>query len=157
MDRVFIEGLNLKGMHGVSERERSSEQEFVVDIAVTLDTDRAVISDSIGDTIDYRCINEITRTVLSGASVCLIETLGSAIADRVLNDARVTEVSVTVRKPMVFANGVPGVTIVRSRTKYSTSCATPRSGNWTSRLLPSFAHQTLSSFASFRRWFNRDW
>ena len=52
MDFVFIEELALRGKHGVSDEERSNEQEFLVDIRASCSTKRAAASDKLEDTLD---------------------------------------------------------------------------------------------------------
>lgn len=115
MDQVFIEHLSLRGKHGVNERERSVEQEFLVDIVVDIDTASAQESDAIEDTVNYSSFREIAKEMVERNSFFLIEKLAGSIADAVLADERIKRVSVTVRKPAAYPDTVPGVTIVRTR------------------------------------------
>lgn len=115
MDTVFIEGLSLKGKHGVHEHERQVEQEFIIDIRADIDTNNAVRSDKLEDTANYSDFMRIAEEVVRKNSFYLIERLGETIAKRVLDDARIVRVEVTVRKPAALQNGKPGVRIVRSR------------------------------------------
>jgi dihydroneopterin aldolase len=112
-DRVFIEGLHLAGMHGVLEHERQIEQEFVVDILAAYDAEKAAKSDKIIDAVDYVRFRDIARKVISGKHNYLIERIAGRIATEILKDARIGEVTVTIRKPAVLASGVPGVSITR--------------------------------------------
>jgi dihydroneopterin aldolase len=116
MDRIFIEKLLLKGRHGVLDHERLVEQEFLVDISVEFDTHNAAKSDKIKDTIDYVRFYEIARDVMGGAPFFLIERLAETIAQKILEDARIEQVSISVRKPLALEAGVPGVTVIRART-----------------------------------------
>ena len=115
MSKIFIEKLILKGKHGVSERERATEQEFHVDISAEVDTELSAKTDDISDTVNYKDFAEIAKRVIYGRSHHLIETLAQRIADGILADKRVEKVSVTIRKTKVLPNGVPGVTIIRAR------------------------------------------
>lgn len=115
MDRVFIEGLSVAGKHGVHDDERRGEQEFVLDISATFDTRKAAETDNIGDTIDYVRFRDIAREVIGSETHYLIERIAQKIADRILEDARISEVTIMIRKPTVLPSGVPGVTIVRTR------------------------------------------
>ena len=114
-DSVFIEELRLQGKHGVHEHERAESQEFILDIRVTLDTAKAAASDNLEDTVDYGNFGAIAKEVVDQNSFYLIEKLGSAICSRVLEDRRIIEVSITIRKPAALKNGLPGVTISRTR------------------------------------------
>ena len=116
MDKVFIEGLRLSGKHGVAEHERTTTtQDFMLDVAAELDTGPAAKSDDIADTVDYMHFCAIAKDVISNNSFYLIEKVAQTIADRILEDARVTSVSITIRKPDLLDNGVRGISIIRSR------------------------------------------
>ena len=115
MDKIFIENLVLMGKHGVTDRERSIAQKFHIDISVEADTKLAAQTDEISDTVNYKYFTEIAEQIIEGHSFRLIETLAHKIAERILLDKKVKTVSVTIRKPKVLPNGVPGVTIVRTR------------------------------------------
>ncbi len=115
MDSIFIEGLRVLGKHGVHEYERKESQEFLVDIRAEFDTHKAAISDDLDDTIDYGDFAGIAEDVVKKNSFYLIERLASTIAERILEEMPIGKVSVTIRKPTALPNGVPGVTIMRSR------------------------------------------
>ncbi len=115
MDRVFIERLSLRGKHGLHERERRNEQEFLIDIAVDFDAAKAAASDDIAEAADYRAFRDIAERAVAQESFYLIERLADTIARRVLIDARIARAEVTIRKPEALPNGIPGVTIVRTR------------------------------------------
>lgn len=115
MDTVFLNGLSLQGKHGVMERERHVEQEFVLDISAAVDTKNAAQSDKLVDTADYVRFRDIATDVIENESHYLIERAADRIATRILEDERIAEISVTIRKPAVLPNGIPGISIVRSR------------------------------------------
>ncbi len=115
MDTIFIKGLSLQGKHGVGEHERNTEQEFLLDIEAVFDTRAAAASDNLEDTVDYVRFADVARAIVEKNSFYLIEKLAEIIAQRILEDARIESVSVTVRKPSVLASGVPGITLTRSR------------------------------------------
>ena len=115
MDRIFIENLSFLGKHGVSEKERSIEQEFIVDVTVETDASSAAASDDLTDTVNYSALAAIAKEAVEANSFFLIEKLAERIAGRVLQDVRISNVEVTVRKPAVLPNGVPGVKIIRAR------------------------------------------
>jgi dihydroneopterin aldolase len=115
MDTVFIEGLSVAGKHGVMDHERSIEQEFLVDIEAQFDTRASARSDKLPDTLDYGRMRDIAREVIEGEHSYLIERLAERMAQRILEDGRIAQVSVAIRKPAVFPSGVPGIRITRSR------------------------------------------
>lgn len=114
LDAIFIEGLKLSGKHGVHERERQESQEFLVDIRAEFDVRHASESDDLKDTLDYTQFATIAEDVVKKNSFYLIERLAATIANRILEDGRITRVSVTIRKPAALSNGVPGITVVRA-------------------------------------------
>ena len=98
-DRLAVLGLTFRGFHGVLEHERRDGQDFVVDLALSLDTRAAARSDDLQDTVDYGSLVEDVRAVVEGDPVDLIETLAQRVADVCLAQPSVTEVEVTVHKP----------------------------------------------------------
>lgn len=116
MDRVFIEGLSIAGKHGVQEHERRVEQEFVLDISATFDARPSAVSDSVEDTVDYVRFRDIAKKVIESETHYLIESIAQKIADEILQDIRIADVTITIRKPAVLPSGVPGISITRDRT-----------------------------------------
>ncbi|HEY2599066.1 MAG TPA: dihydroneopterin aldolase [Candidatus Dormibacteraeota bacterium] len=98
MDRIQLEGMVFSGRHGVRPAERAEPQEFKVDVKVDADLSEAERSDKVEDTVDYRPIHAIAKSVIEGESTKLIETLAGRIAERVLDLDRVVGVSVRVTK-----------------------------------------------------------
>lgn len=113
MDKIFIERLAVRGKHGVSDAERSREQEFLLDIAIDFDTRAAAKSDDLADTVDYNFFRDNVREVVGGRSLHLLEKLADAVAQRILTNERVKNISVTIRKTEMFPDCTPGVTVVR--------------------------------------------
>lgn len=118
MDTVFIEGLHVVGKHGVMEHERRVEQEFIFDISARCDTRAAALSDSIADTINYAHFRDVAKRIVEGPHNYLIEKIASLVAKEILEDTRIQEVTVTIRKPAVMPNTVPGITITRTRADF---------------------------------------
>lgn len=115
MDTIFVENLQVIGKHGVLGHEWSHEQRFLVDIKVDTDTTLASKTDDLNESINYVELCAVAQRVIQGDSVYLIEKLAAQIAEEILSNNRVESVTVTIRKPSVLPNGVPGVTIVRMR------------------------------------------
>ncbi|NHF63829.1 dihydroneopterin aldolase [Microcella pacifica] len=117
-DTITLSGVRARGHHGVLADERRDGQEFVVDVALTLDLARAAASDDVADTVHYGELAEAIVAAIERDPVDLIETLAERIAALVLEHAAVHEVVVTVHKPHAPIR-VPfddvAVTITRSR------------------------------------------
>lgn len=118
VDVISLTGLRVFGYHGVFEHERREGQDFVVDVALTLDTTPAATSDDVTDTVHYGELAEALAAVIAGEPVDLIETLAARLAAVCLADDRVDRARVTVHKPnapipLTFAD--VAVTIERAR------------------------------------------
>ena len=98
-DRIALTGLRVRGFHGVLPEERRDGQDFVVDVALTVDVAPAARADDLSLTVDYGALAERLASVVAGEPVQLIETLAARLADVCLADARVSSAEVTVHKP----------------------------------------------------------
>lgn len=117
-DRIDLVGIRGFGFHGVFEEERSTGQEFVVDLSIFCDLRQAGRSDDLASTIHYGELATSVHRLIEGDPVNLIEALAERIANDVLTHQLVERVIVTVHKPSAPIT-VPfedvAVTIVRER------------------------------------------
>ena len=117
-DRIVLAGLRGFGRHGIFAFEREGGQEFVVDVALTVDLRAAAASDDLADTVDYGDLAQQLLAVVEGDPVRLLETLAARLADVCLAQPRVERVEVTVHKPEAPVPAVfddVAVTVVRDR------------------------------------------
>lgn len=117
-DRITLTGLRVRGRHGVFDHERRDGQDFLVDVTVWIDLNRAAETDDIGETLDYGVLAERAAAIVAGPPCDLIETVAARIAEDVMTDERAHAVEVTVHKPaapipLTFAD--VAVTARRSR------------------------------------------
>jgi 7,8-dihydroneopterin aldolase/epimerase/oxygenase len=98
-DRIELRGLTVRGHHGVHEHERLDGQDFVVDLTVWVDLDRAAATDDLADTLDYGVLAERAAAIVGGPPKRLIETVVGEIAEDVMRDERVHAVEVVLHKP----------------------------------------------------------
>lgn len=98
-DRLAITGIEAMGHHGVLGFERRDGQVFKIDVALGVDTRRAVGSDDLQDTVDYGSLVAEVKKAVETDPVDLIETLAERIANVCLEDSRVQWTEVTVHKP----------------------------------------------------------
>lgn len=116
LDEITLTGLRVFGRHGVFEHERAQGQEFVIDLTLFVQTDRAAQTDDVADTVHYGEVAETVAAIVGGEPVNLIETLAHRIAEHILTIEGVRMTRVTVHKPeapipLTFAD--VSVTIVR--------------------------------------------
>lgn len=98
-DRVRLTGLEVHAHHGVIPEEGEAGQRFLVDVEVDLDLGPALASDDLGATLDYGVLARRIVERITGERWNLIESVAGRVADLVLDDGRVSAVTVTVHKP----------------------------------------------------------
>jgi dihydroneopterin aldolase len=99
LDRIELRGLRIFARHGVLEKERMSEQEFVIDAVLWLDTRPAAETDDVSKTVDYGALADRLVRLAEEPPVRLIETLAERLAADCLSEPLVAEVEITVHKP----------------------------------------------------------
>jgi 7,8-dihydroneopterin aldolase/epimerase/oxygenase len=97
---IEIEGLELTGYHGATERERHEGQRFLFDVRLVAH-DAGVRSDQLADTVDYTQVVACVREVSDARRFNLIEALAAAAADALIERFPISRASVRVRKPQV--------------------------------------------------------
>ena len=98
-DRLCVTGITVRGHHGVFDFERREGQDFVIDLALGMDTSPAAGSDDLRDTVDYGTLVDEVASAVATDPVDLIETLAQRVAHVCLLRPQVTWVEVTVHKP----------------------------------------------------------
>lgn len=93
-----LRGLRVLGLCGALPEERERPQPLEVDLDVAADLTRAAGSDELADTIDYGAVCGVVERVMHEEHFTLLERLAGRIAEVVLADDRVLEVTVSVRK-----------------------------------------------------------
>jgi dihydroneopterin aldolase len=93
--------------HGVLDEEERLGQRFYVDAALTVDPGRALVEDSIEDTVNYGIAFTVIEKIITGQRRFLIESLALEVA-RALTARfpQIRKAEITVRKPNA---PVPGV------------------------------------------------
>ncbi|ESY63266.1 dihydroneopterin aldolase [Mesorhizobium sp. M1050] len=93
--------------HGVLDEEERLGQRFYVDAALTVDPGRALVEDSIEDTVNYGIAFTVIERIITGQRRFLIESLALEVA-RALTARfpQIKKAEITVRKPNA---PVPGV------------------------------------------------
>ena len=96
---VELHGVEIRGRHGVLERERETEQPFLYDIELELPEPG---TDRLEQTVDYREVVALVRELSDGRQFQLLESLAPAVADALLERfPSAVSVRVRVRKPEV--------------------------------------------------------
>ena len=116
MDKIFIEDLMVRGIIGISEKERSQPQDIVVSVILYADITSGSRSDNIDDCVNYRTISKAIIAHIQEVSRYTVEALAGDIAKICLMTPKVEKVKVKVEKPgaVRFSKSV-GVEIIRKQ------------------------------------------
>ncbi|MGB3535904.1 MAG: dihydroneopterin aldolase [Microcoleaceae cyanobacterium] len=98
MDSIQIQGIRSYGYTGYLKEEQTLGQWFEVDVTLWLDLSQAGMSDAIADTLDYRDTIETVQNKIKTCKYDLIERLTSDIAETLLQQSKVQQVKVQLRK-----------------------------------------------------------
>ena len=82
MDLIIIEGMEFHAFHGYYKEERKKGNDFIVDIEVKLDYERAAMNDTIVGTIDYTKIYKICEKEMRKTRK-LLETVAYSIGEKI--------------------------------------------------------------------------
>ena len=96
---VEINGLSLYTHHGVTEAEREIGQRILIDLTLEVGEVDATVTDMVEDTVDYGAVCNTVALVAQQRSYKTLERLGTAIADRLLDQYAIEAVSVKCAKP----------------------------------------------------------
>ncbi len=108
MDKIILAEIPLLAWVGVTEEERGSEQEIVIDVELWLDLAPAGAADDLSKTVDYEDVCETVEVVARSRPFRLIEAIAEESARALLGQFAVAEVQVRVRKPGALrTRGVP--------------------------------------------------
>jgi dihydroneopterin aldolase len=117
-DKLSIIGMIFHAYHGLEEHEMSNGQRFEVDVDLLLDSSHAAASDDIKKTVDVRKVYNLVNNIVAKQRFCLIETVSQRIADSLMAEFDIQEITVRVRKPFAPLGGLThGTSIEISRKK----------------------------------------
>lgn len=116
MDKIFIKDLLVRGIIGVSERERANPQDIVCNITLFTDITAGGRADDIQQCVNYRTVAKTVFAHVEKANRHTVEALAMDIAGICLGFEGVREALVRVEKPgaVRFSKSV-GVEILRKR------------------------------------------
>ncbi|MFA9559812.1 dihydroneopterin aldolase [Evansella sp. AB-rgal1] len=100
MDKIYVNGMEFYAYHGVFPEENKLGQRFFVDVVLEMNTVEAGQTDDLTKTVNYAEVYNLTKKVMEGKAVKLVETLTETIAKDVLQSFPIVmAVSVKVTKP----------------------------------------------------------
>ena len=99
MDKIVIKGLRIFAYHGVNAEEKEKGQPFVLDITLYKDLSLPGATDDLNDTVNYSRVAKTATRVMLAQKDDLIERAASRVAEAVLAEFPVREVTVRLKKP----------------------------------------------------------
>jgi dihydroneopterin aldolase len=105
MDIIRLNNMIFYAHHGYYQAERELGQKFEVDVELECDVSKAIQTDSLNDTINYRDIFARVSEIFNSYKFTLLETLADKIAHDLLKQFPIQSVRIRVRKPQVPLNG----------------------------------------------------
>lgn len=118
MDQIFIKDLLIRGIIGISDRERENPQDILVNLVIFTDIHKAGQTDNVDDSVNYRTVTKKVYAFVEQAARHTVEALATDIANICLGEPHVKGVRVRVEKPgaVRFSRSV-GVEIERWQEK----------------------------------------
>ena len=120
-EKILLSGIRFHGYHGLTRMEREVGGRYSIDLELTFDYSKAIASDRIADTLDYRKVHRIVQEIGRGKSFRLIEALAGKIVATIFEQVNVEEVFIRVRKETPVLDGIVesvGVELRRSRSDF---------------------------------------
>ncbi|MEM7007756.1 MAG: dihydroneopterin aldolase [Thermodesulfobacteriota bacterium] len=113
---IKIENLKLRTIVGIYDWEKEKKQDVIINIDMEFDGTKAIETDSIDDTIDYKTITKKIIDMVEGKEFNLIEKIAGDAMKIVMENEKVDKASVRVDKPgaLRFTDSV-SVTQIQSR------------------------------------------
>ncbi|MFV1959730.1 MAG: dihydroneopterin aldolase [Planctomycetota bacterium] len=117
-DRIFIRGLEARGIIGVEDWERQKPQTIRFDVDLGCDASVPAASDELGGSVNYRSVAKAILAHVDENAYHLVETLAERVAAMILGDFDVPWVRLRVSKPgAVRFSETVGTEIERKRSE----------------------------------------
>lgn len=118
MGKVRLQNIKVYAQHGCLPQETTIGSDYLVNVSVSSDLTKAVISDQLKDTVDYVHINKIVKEEMAIPSK-LLEHVAQRILDRIfleLPSVQKSKVSVSKINPPINGD-VEKVTVILKSTR----------------------------------------
>ena len=96
---IKIDNLKLRTVVGIYEWEKKTKQDVIINVEMEFDGARAIETDDIEDTVDYKAITKKIIAMVEGTQFNLIERIAGEAMKIVMENEKVDKASVRVDKP----------------------------------------------------------
>ena len=105
---IRITDLSLKTIIGIFDWERKRKQKVVINVELEFNASKAVKTDNVDDTVDYKVITKKIIQHVGESKYFLLEKMAGSVLKIVLEDQRVKWAKVRIDKPgaLRFARSV---------------------------------------------------
>jgi D-erythro-7,8-dihydroneopterin triphosphate epimerase len=100
--KLSIVDLLLRTVIGDNEWERDVKQDVIINLSFEFDASKAVESDSISDTVNYKALKRKIIAEVENSRYRLLEKLAAKVLEIVMEDKRVISATVKVDKPQAL-------------------------------------------------------
>jgi 7,8-dihydroneopterin aldolase/epimerase/oxygenase len=100
MDKIKLNEMEFYGYHGVFPEENKLGQRFRVSVELHLDLRKSGQSDDLEDSVNYADVYSISKSVVEGETLNLVEAVAERISSEILRTFSVVEsCKITLIKP----------------------------------------------------------
>lgn len=104
MDKITIQGLQVKSLIGVYDWEREAKQPLLIDVTLGLDLTIPAKSDNVKDTVHYAELALAIEQVCEQSEFELLEALADSIILRIFSYPSIVNVMLSITKPNIIPN-----------------------------------------------------
>ena len=114
MDNITIKNIEIETIIGTRSEERYKKQKIIVSYKIFTSLQKAGISDSLADTIDYFTMTDNIKKIANESAFFLLEKLAEEIANNCLKTSAAAGIEVTISKPQALEGSIStSITIQR--------------------------------------------
>lgn len=100
IDKIYVNGMEFYGYHGVFQEENKLGQRFRVDLVVELDLKKAGETDLLEYSVNYASLYKACQDIVEGQPYKLVESVAEQITSRILSEfSLISFCTVKVIKP----------------------------------------------------------
>ena len=97
--KIRIQDLRLRTIVGCNDWEREKRQDVIINVKMKTDATKAISSDDLADSVDYREVTKRIIEFVEGSEFFLVEKLAAGVLDLVMLSEKVLAATVRVDKP----------------------------------------------------------
>ena len=98
-DKLFIKGLTVKTIIGVTEEERQTRTLLHIDFSCNIQTEVAGITDDIDDAVNYYDVYMMIKQITEKSEFHLLEALGEHIIKSLKEKFPIQKIKLKISKP----------------------------------------------------------